>query len=265
LHADSTEGKELVEYYKISGLPTIIIVDKDSIEIDRIIGYLPPENFLDELQRIQRGENTIADLINRTANNPEDFGLGMTLASKYEDRGDLKSALEVWESVAVTNIGDKAFVIYKLVELRAHINNEVEGLEYFIADNINSEYAQEAFKNIISIFRQNHDLNAEVDAWRRYVNLMELKKQYTPSFYNSFAWRMGELEQNLDRALEKIRTGIQMVAKNDSSTLAGYMDTEAEVLWKMGNIEEAVEVIEKCIALQPHDKYFNDQRTKFLE
>jgi hypothetical protein len=33
----------------------------------------------------------------------------------------------------------------------------------------------------------------------------------------------------------------------------------------MGNTDEAVEVIDKCIALQPDDKYFKDQKEKFLE
>ena len=94
---------------------------------------------------------------------------------------------------------------------------------------------------------------------------MELKKIQSASFYNSFAWRMSEVGKNLDLALEKIHSDIAMVAEDDSSSLAGYMDTEAEVLWKMGNIEDAVRIIDKCIALQPDDKYFKDQKSKFLE
>ncbi len=128
MHADSTEGKELIEHYKISGFPTIIFVDSDSNEIDRIIGYLPPENFLNELQRIQRGENTIADYIKKTTENPNDFDLWKALAGKYEDRGDLPSEVEVWESVAEASIGDQMLVKYKLVELHAQIDQDVSGL-----------------------------------------------------------------------------------------------------------------------------------------
>ena len=75
---------------------------------------------------------------------------------------------------------------------------------------------------------------------------------------------MSEVNKKLDLALEKIRSGIVMVAEDDLSSLAGYMDTEAEVLWKMGNIDDAVKIIEKCISLQPDDKYFQDQKAKFL-
>jgi thioredoxin-related protein len=265
MHADSSGVKELIQHYRISGFPTIVIVDSDSIEIDRIIGYLPPEEFLNELQRIQRSENTIADYIKRTKDNPEDFDLWKLLAGKYEDRGDLLSAVEVWESVVEAKIGDQVLVNYKLVELYAHINKDVTGLEEFVVNNLDSEFTPYAFRNIINVQRRNEDIDAEVQTWINFVHYMELKRTQSAGFYNSFAWRMSEVGENLDSALEKIQLGIALVAKDDSSTLAGYMDTEAEVLWKMGNTDEAVEVIDKCIALQPDDKYFKDQKEKFLE
>jgi len=265
MHADSVGVKDLIEHYKISEFPTIVFVDKDGTEIDRIIGYLPSDKFLKELKRIQSGVGTIPNLIIKTKNIPSKFETWMKLASKYEDRGDLKSATEVWESVAEAGLGNEEFVNYKLIELHGFINKDVIDLEYFIADNLNSEYAQYAFQSVISILRKNNNQVEEADAWRRYINLMELKKMYTPSLYNSFAWRMSELELNLEEALEKIRIGIGMIAEEDTSNLAGYMDTEAEVLWKMGNIDKAVEVIDNCIALQPDDKYFKDQKAKFLE
>lgn len=264
MHADSTEGKALIEHYKISGFPTMIFVDSDSVEIDKIIGYLPPKKFLSELKRIQSGENTIADFIKRTTQNLNDFDLWKILAGKYEDRGDLPSAVEVWESVAEANIGDQVLVNYKLVELYVHINKNVSGLEEFVVNNLDSEFAPYAFRNIINVQRRNKDIEAEVKTWINFVHYMELKQTQTAGFYNSFAWRMSEVNKKLDLALEKIRSGIVMVAEDDLSSLAGYMDTEAEVLWKMGNIDDAVKIIEKCISLQPDDKYFQDQKAKFL-
>lgn len=265
MHADSAEGKTLIEHYKISGFPTIVIVDSDSVEIDRIIGYLPPEEFLNELRRIQRGENTIADYIKRTTQNPEDFDLWKLLAGKYEARGDLQSAMEVWESVAEIDIGDQVLVNYKLVELYAQINKDVTGLEEFIVNNLDSEFTSYAFRNIINVQRRIKDIDAEVQTWINFVHYMELKKTQSAGFYNSFAWRMSEVDENLDLALEKIRIGITKVAEDDSSSLAGFKDTEAEVLWKMGEIDAAIKIIDECIKLQPDDKYFKDQKAKFLE
>lgn len=265
MHRDSAEGKVLIKYYKIFGFPTMVFVNSDSVEIDRIIGYLPPEKFLRELQRIRRGENTIVDYIKKTTQNPEDFDSWKLLAGKYEDRGDLRFAMKVWESVAKANIGDQIMTNYKLIELYARINRDVSGLEKFVVNSVDSKYTPNAFKNIIRIQRNLKNAEAEAKSWKKYLYYMELMEKQTTSFYNSFAWRMGQLDQNLDFALERIRIGIDMIYDDDSLTLAGLMDTEAEILWKLGNIEDAVKIIDECILLKPGDKYLQKQREKFLE
>jgi len=265
IHQDSSYAKVLIDEYKIWGYPTLVFVDSKGEEVDRIVGFRSPVEFLKQIKRVQSGVGTIPYLIKMTQNDPNKFQWWTDLASKYEDKKDLKSAVEVWESVAEAGLGDKVFVEYKLTELYGFINNDVLDLEYYIADNLNSEYAPYAFRSVISILRKKKEVESEADAWRRYINLMELKKTYTPSLYNSFAWRMAELDINLDKALEKIRRALQMQTNNDSAAIAGYKDTEAEILWKMGNIDEAVKVIDECIALQPDDKYMKDQKEKFLQ
>ena len=76
---------------------------------------------------------------------------------------------------------------------------------------------------------------------------------------------MTQLEQNLEDALIKIRQAVELVIDESADTRAGLIDTEAEVLWKLGRIEEAVAVINKCIDLQPEDNYFKEQKEKFLK
>jgi len=265
MRLEEEEGKVLVDKYHVKGFPSIVFVDNESKEVDRIVGYLPPDEFLMELKRIQSGEGTIPDLIKKTVESPSDFDLWLELAGKYEDRGDLVAARAVYMTVADEGIGDKDFVYFKLTELNSFIAEEVTDLELFIAENLNSEYAPYAFQSVISIMRKNKDVDGEADAWERYMNLLELTKTYTASVYNSYAWRMSELEMNLDRALEKIRDAIKLTKSYDRERVAGYKDTEAEILWKMGRIDEAVEVIDQCIKLQPDDEYFKNQRAKFLK
>ena len=42
------------------------------------------------------------------------------------------------------------------------------------------------------------------------------------------------------------------------------MDTKAEVLWKPGRIDETVAMTDRCIAFQPGDPYYQEQKAKFL-
>ena len=80
---------------------------------------------------------------------------------------------------------------------------------------------------------------------------------------NSYAWRMTELELNLEDALTKIRRAVDLAREEGAETLAQLWDTEAEVLWKLGHVEEAVMLIERCITLQPDDSYYQEQKAKF--
>ena len=84
-----------------------------------------------------------------------------------------------------------------------------------------------------------------------------------PTMLNSYAWRMSELELNLDNALNKIDRAI-VLSVNDKKKQANILDTKAEVLWKLGNSEEAIKTIEMAIQLNPDNDYFIEQKDKFL-
>jgi len=72
------------------------------------------------------------------------------------------------------------------------------------------------------------------------------------------------LPQNLEDALSMVRMAVRLVAEEPAENQTQIMDTEAEVLWKLGRVEEAVAVIDRCIEMQPDDEYLRGQRVKFL-
>ena len=81
---------------------------------------------------------------------------------------------------------------------------------------------------------------------------------------NSYAWRMAELEINLEDALIKVKRAVILSAANPSSQ-ANIIDTEAEVLWKLKRFDAAIESIEKAIAIDSDNQYFKDQKEKFIQ
>ena len=42
-----------------------------------------------------------------------------------------------------------------------------------------------------------------------------------------------------------------------------FLDTKAELLWKMGRVDEAISEIKKCVTYKPEDTYYNEQLEKF--
>ena len=68
---------------------------------------------------------------------------------------------------------------------------------------------------------------------------------------------MSELEKKMDLALEKIIWAIDHITDEEQKYM--FLDTKAELLWKMGRVDEAISEIEKCVTYKPEDTYYNEQ------
>jgi thioredoxin-related protein len=56
------EGAELADRFEVDSYPTLIFLDSNGNEMDRILGYLPPNAFLRRVQRIRKGDTFLACL-----------------------------------------------------------------------------------------------------------------------------------------------------------------------------------------------------------
>ena len=85
IDAEKGAGPEQKIKYRVRGYPTILVLDSSGNEMDRIVGYRPPEEFLKELIRIKNGENTLSDLQAKYEDNSGDISLQFNIAKKYID------------------------------------------------------------------------------------------------------------------------------------------------------------------------------------
>ena len=81
---------------------------------------------------------------------------------------------------------------------------------------------------------------------------------------NGYSWRMSQIEKNLTNALEKAKEAIDL-SRNDpnSYAIAMILDTKAEILWKLGRTDEAVNTINMAISIDPNSEYYKKQKEKF--
>ena len=85
----------------VSGFPTMVLIDKDGIEIDRIVGFMPTEEFLGTLDDYENGIGTLDDLLHR-ADTTENRELYFEIADKYKYRGRPEEAIEWFTKVIAT-------------------------------------------------------------------------------------------------------------------------------------------------------------------
>jgi membrane protease YdiL (CAAX protease family) len=76
--------------------------------------------------------------------------------------------------------------------------------------------------------------------------------------YNDLAWLYSDQGIKLDQALELINKALELEPRNYA-----FLDTKAEVLFKMQRVAEAVAIEEDLIKKYPQDSYLQDQLKKF--
>ena len=81
-------------------------MDEEGNEVDRIVGYMPPQEYLAEMTRIRNGINTVPDLVRQLEDDPDNADLLVNLAGKVESMSGLKVAMTYWEMLfALDEIG----------------------------------------------------------------------------------------------------------------------------------------------------------------
>ena len=154
---------------------------------------------------------------------------------------------------------------YDLIEIKKI--NKLNPLNYDIPSDLSSS----SFFIVLTALAKNSNLlikNVNINPSRTGV-INILKKMVnefpdSPSLLNRYAWRMTEVNKELNDALEKINTGLSLTEKTDSSYPA-LLDTKAEVLWKMDLFDEAIKVINEAISIDKDSEYYNKQKKKFQE
>jgi tetratricopeptide (TPR) repeat protein len=76
--------------------------------------------------------------------------------------------------------------------------------------------------------------------------------------HNQLAWLEGKCRRNLDDALKHARRAVEIESKNTAS-----IDTLAEVHFQRGEIDQAIEQMNKCVALEPQDEQHKRQIERF--
>lgn len=107
LDAEKDEGQTLAVRYGVRGFPTLVVVDAEGAEIDRIIGYRAPKAFVEEVGRIARGEGTLPALRKAAEEHPDDVAAAVALARR-EMLADRSAGVKRLEEVLAKSHGKDA-------------------------------------------------------------------------------------------------------------------------------------------------------------
>ncbi len=182
-----------------------------------------------------------------------------TLGEKLEQMGKYSEATINYHNILKINSDTKFSELanFNLVKIKL-IDGNTEPLITYLNENPDSENLSSGFKLLTRHFRKVENIDMEVKIYDQWISNFPNDS----NVLNSYAWRMSELEIDLEKALKLATKAIELSA-SDPIGQAMVIDTEAELLWKLGRINEAIESIEKAIKIKPEDNYYQSQKEKF--
>ncbi len=261
INSGEKNGSKIADQYNVVGVPHVIFTDAEGSEIDRLIGYSPPEEYIPMVKDILNGVNTLPALEKEYTEKSDDIDVWVKLAKKYSKMGRSDDAKNLYNQLIAANPENRAEELETAHFYLAKYDweqNDISSLTKFIAQFSSSTHITSAWRLIARYHSAQEDTSAEVEAMQK----MAESDPENPGTLNSYAWRMTELKLNLEDALIKARKGVEL---SDDDGKPMILDTEAEVLWLMGKPQEAIDVINRAIEMDPEDDYYKEQLEKFTE
>lgn len=247
IDAEKGEGIDIAKKYGVNAYPTIVVIKANGDEIDRILGYVPAEPFLNTITDYVQGRNTISTLRADLGKMPNDPVLNYAMASKYQDRNDAARAAEHFQKVLDNDpsntLGHNEEAHYAVALATFRSTKDPSGLISFIEHYPESDMVRQALSSIWRLYIKEKDGE---NARKFFLQTME-KFPNDAGSMNAYAWNCAEQKINLDHAAEVAKNAVGL-ADTDSKR-AGYLDTEATVEFARGNAKQAIAVEQQALDL----------------
>ncbi len=273
IDAEKGEGIELAKKYNVKGYPTIIFVDADGKEIDRIYGYVFADEFLQKMKDYNNGVNTYSALKESVEANPDSPEANWKFAEKLISYGDYDEAKPYLEKVVKIDGGNSAGYTDDAEFTMAYNpaegvgNDDVVALIKSLMEKYpESNMTREAYVNIASYCAQK-DFNEAKNCYSKAFDIFgkddELLSFNYGIFLYSHAYGMMKDEdatkESLNEALLVVDDALPYVAGSVNEASAYYV--KSELYYKLGEKDKANDAIDMSIKLYDKQVY-RDQKAK---
>ena len=179
--------------------------------MDRIIGYLPPGEYLSRIQDIRGNKHTLDDYLTRYRNGEVTSDIIAGIAMKFEDRGEDDKANDYYTILVKDFPNDSSEYFQRGIFFLASLafeNGNKSALNVFIATHRDSPFIEDAYLTMVYYYADTEQRDEELHAYKKMI----AQFPDSPGVLNSYAWRMAEIETNLEDALQKVKRAVQLAA-----------------------------------------------------
>lgn len=268
------EGKDLAKKYNVTGFPTLVFIDAEGNEIDKIVGFYPAPDFLASMKKINDRKSSLTYLQEYYNSNKTDLKANLDLANKLIETGkssDAKPYLTyIVENDASNSAGytDDAELLLSMMEVK---DKNAEG---YIADvtMLLDKYPGTNLDKDAKLFLSDKYQESNNDE-KTFAVLSELtEKNPNDDMVNFYMgqYYLGKARKiNMDSAstADNYKEAIQYADKSLPYFTGGIFEASAsnlmaDLYYKLGDKNNAKRSIDRAIELWPDNKTYNKTKDK---
>lgn len=270
IDAEIGEGIDFAKKYNVTGYPTILFIDKDGNEIDRIVGYVPVKDFKEMMMDYNKGVNTYNDLKVKLEKNPADVEANLKFADKLMTLGQDETAKNNLNRVIETDPsnaqGKTDDAKYRLAVLSGKDNAVVE-LEKFISENPGSDVLKDAYVSLSEHYAYTAKDFAAAEKWFKEALSKFPSDDYVNSSYGQFvnyeastlADKKDAVEQDYKQGLSFVETALPYLTGSVNEGSSYYI--QSKLYFNLKEYTKAMESVDKAIKIF-NRKLYRDHKEK---
>lgn len=247
IDAEKGEGVDIAKKHAIRGYPTTLLINTDGEEIDRIVGFVPPEKFLPDITAMIKGENTLQAVRAELKAKPGDPETHYRAAQKFASRFESDIASEQYQKLLEldpnNSLGHNEEARFEVAVVTLRQARKPDALVAFIRDYPSSARLSQAYATLFQTYLRMKDSTQAETYFRRYIE----REPQDAGAMNNFAWESSTQKTNLEFASEVAAKAVALAQKDGERAM--YLDTQANVEFARGNIERAIALEERALNL----------------
>jgi thioredoxin-related protein len=269
IDAEKGEGVDLAKKYSVKGYPTIVFIDGDGNEVDRIYGYVEAADFLKTIKDYNAGVNTAAALKKMLTEDPNSPEANYQMANKLINTGtgeetEINAYLNKVLSVDPKNT--KGFTDDAKIMIASR-KQDVEGIKAFIKEYPTSNQIKDAYILLASTYADKNDVK---NADKAYDEAMKKYGKDDAAFRLSYSeylmGRVYSITQNKSASKKELKEGLKLIdklmpfVKGSVNEASGYY-LQSNIYLTMKDYTKAMTSINNAIKIYDKKSY-QDQKKK---
>ncbi|MEW6073655.1 MAG: hypothetical protein AB1726_13815 [Planctomycetota bacterium] len=273
---ETAGGRGLAARYGVSEPPMMLFLEPTGTVRDFVFGYISAPSFLGEFRRILRDEGTVSALRRRLAEDATDLEAHYALARKLRALGDEAGYSEHLAAIRRLDPEEKSLTSRRIALAKllgqARRSLDPSPLYAFVAREREAVLVYPAWLEIhrlesrlMSRARTAEEKTAHRTRWlaaaRRAWELVppeEIGIVGNNLAWGIYEWRAEVGPADLAFAVELARRAVAVLPLD-----ANVVDTLACCLFAFGNTEEALQLVRRCIELQPNNEEWRKRLADF--